>query len=216
MLDEKFAPGYLAGKHSRKDYWWIENLIRQDNPGRTDLIQYLIDKNDYKTYLEIGVRNNETFDAINIENKEGVDPVYPATHNVTSDTFFENITRSWDIIFIDGLHERGQFKRDVLNSMNHLNPGGVVVCHDVDPFCEALLKYGKSFDVWEGFVELRQQYGDQYYFACTGAEMCGLVKHANGLQKKYTKEFERNWDYLSQNRLELLNILTPEEFMKVV
>ena len=113
------------------------------------------------------------------------------------------------------MHEKEQFKRDVLNSVKHLNSGGVVVCHDVDPFSKYLLKKGKSFTVWEGFVELRQNYGDEYYFACTGAEMCGLVKHANGLQKKYTKTFRRSWEYLSENRVELLNVLTPEKFMEI-
>mgnify|MGYP001452656904 CR=1 FL=1 len=36
------APGYVEGKHNRRNYWWIENEIRQDIGGRTDLINYLI------------------------------------------------------------------------------------------------------------------------------------------------------------------------------
>ena len=42
---------------------------------RFDIINYLTDKNSYKSYLEIGVYAVErTFNRVNIENKVGVDP----------------------------------------------------------------------------------------------------------------------------------------------
>ena len=42
---------------------------------RYDFINALIKKNKYKTYLEIGVRDNRCFDKIKIKDKSGVDPM---------------------------------------------------------------------------------------------------------------------------------------------
>ena len=41
---------------------------------RYDIINSLIRKHNYKTYLEIGVRDNFCFDKIKIKDKSGVDP----------------------------------------------------------------------------------------------------------------------------------------------
>ncbi|HEX4839282.1 MAG TPA: hypothetical protein VFU89_02430 [Rhabdochlamydiaceae bacterium] len=57
---------------------------------RTDLINYLIVKNGYKKYLEIGVADGENFRRINAPEKVGVDPspAASATYRMTSDEFF--------------------------------------------------------------------------------------------------------------------------------
>ena len=57
---------------------------------RVSIINSLIEKNNYKTYLEIGVRNpDDCLNHINCELKYGVDPGvegnYPVTFNMTSD-----------------------------------------------------------------------------------------------------------------------------------
>ena len=39
----------------------------------------------------------------------------------TSDEFFESNKKNFDIIFIDGLHEYDQVKRDIKNSIKFLN-----------------------------------------------------------------------------------------------
>ena len=46
--------------------------FRFDERGRLDLIKHAIEKNNYKTYLEIGCHLNEIFDEIKIE-KVGVE-----------------------------------------------------------------------------------------------------------------------------------------------
>jgi cobalamin biosynthesis Co2+ chelatase CbiK len=55
------------------------------NSNKTELIQALIDQNGYKSYLEIGLGDQANFNALQVEYKEGVDPLY----NLTSDAFFE-------------------------------------------------------------------------------------------------------------------------------
>lgn len=125
-----------------------ENHI--SNMERYDIINSIIEKKGYKTYLEIGVRNPwECFDHINCEIKHSVDPGLEtnggenlATYHFTSDDFFSALKAGkidlpidfkWDVIFIDGLHISDQVYRDFLNSTLHLSDQGVIVFHDANP-----------------------------------------------------------------------------------
>ena len=75
-------------------------------------------------YLEIGCQGNICFDAVPMMNKIGVDPQSGGTHREYSDDFFVSNTTYFDVIFIDGLHVYDQVRRDVVNSINFLKPGG--------------------------------------------------------------------------------------------
>ena len=116
---------------------------------RIDVINSIISEFGKKRYLEIGVRNTEDcFDKIHCKVKHSVDPgleakVNNATYKFTSDDFFSALIGKkldipahykWDVIFIDGLHLAYQVERDVNNALYHLNPGGVIVMHDCNPF----------------------------------------------------------------------------------
>jgi Methyltransferase domain len=91
-------------------------------------------------YLEIGLARGDTFHAINAGFKVGVDP-FPhdslkSNENVkicSSDQFFSKNTILFDVIFIDGLHTFEQVLRDLLNSLNSIKPGGLVIIDDVYP-----------------------------------------------------------------------------------
>ena len=125
---------------------------------RTDLINYFIKLFNYKSYLEIGVKHvGKNFSKIECENKVGIDPNGSTDYTMTSDEFFEKETKNkkWDIIFIDGLHEAGQVKIDILNSLEHLNDNGTIVCHDVSPLIPKLLSRDACHNAWEAFAELR-------------------------------------------------------------
>lgn len=115
---------------------------------RFDLINYLIEKYNFKSYLEIGVCNPENcFNLINSENKISVDPGVeyqsnPVDYQMTSDEFFSRLDSNqlnlhpdtkWDLIFIDGLHISTQVQKDILNSLNHLSWNGFIVLHDCNP-----------------------------------------------------------------------------------
>ena len=57
---------------------------------------------------------------------------------MTSDEFFDflrtnEFDRKYDVIFIDGLHKSYQVKKDILNSLQFLNPKGYIVLHDCNP-----------------------------------------------------------------------------------
>ena len=51
-------------------------------------------------------------------------------HKSTSDEFFKNNEKKYDVIYIDGWHEAPQVYRDICNSWYCLNEGGLVVCDD--------------------------------------------------------------------------------------
>ena len=97
---------------------------------RKDIINHLIKKYDYKSYLEIGVRDPDaTLNHIQVDIKDGVDPAGNCNYPIPSDDFFEQISinKKYDIIFIDGLHLEYQVTKDIQNSLKHLNEGGTIV-----------------------------------------------------------------------------------------
>lgn len=95
----------------------------------------------YTDYLEIGVEQGVTFRQVKIPRKIGVDPDFkfdttsvPGTLiQQTSDSFFFRNYSQFDCIFIDGLHLYEQVKKDVINSIGRLKPGGVILIDDCFP-----------------------------------------------------------------------------------
>lgn len=106
---------------------------------RYDVLNHLISKRGYKSYLEVGTSEFVNFNNVNIEFKECVDPSttgYKYTYNMTSDEAFKEIKRQnkkYDIIFIDGLHWSEQVTKDIENSLSVLNKNGIIVLHDCNP-----------------------------------------------------------------------------------
>lgn len=129
-------------------------------PTRFALINELIKMHGYKNYLEIGCSSDDCFKAITAESKIGVDPFHGGTHRMTSDDFFASNDKKFDIIFIDGLHQYEQVRKDMLNSVEVLNDNGVILVHDCLPLnYKAQLPFPPggdwNGDVWKAFVEMR-------------------------------------------------------------
>ena len=148
-------------------YFFIERFKKKinfnfpDNFFRWDLIEYLSKKNNYKFYLEIGCDKNELFSRINIENKFGVDPIRGGNIRKTSNDFFSTNKNKFDLIFIDGLHEYKQVKKDILNSLKCLKENGIILVHDCLPDSlskQAVPRYKMTWngDVWKAIVDLRK------------------------------------------------------------
>ena len=96
------------------------------------------------SYLEIGVQEGITFDAVNAQHKTAVDPRFlfepmgdstRSYHPTSSDTFFFAIpeTMKFDVIFIDGLHTFEQTLRDFTNATRFLSDDGYILIDDVKP-----------------------------------------------------------------------------------
>jgi predicted O-methyltransferase YrrM len=113
--------------------------------------------------LEIGCDQDELFSKIVIDKKIGVDPVSGGTVRDTSDNFFKKNNTKFDIIFIDGLHEYDQVKKDINNSLIFLNDNGIIFLHDCMPmrFISQAVPRAKGIwngDVWKNIVESRTKH----------------------------------------------------------
>ena len=150
-----------------------------DNFYRWDLIEYLIKKNNYTNYLEIGCDQNQLFSKVIIDNKIGVDPVSGGNIRKTSDDFFKVNNDKFDIVFIDGLHTYEQVKKDILNSVNCLNVNGIILVHDCMPDSlgkQAVPRYKMQWngDVWKAIVDLRQT-EDLDIYTCEMDQGIGII-----------------------------------------
>lgn len=150
-----------------------------DNYYRWDLIEYLIKKNNYTNYLEIGCDQNQLFSKVVVKNKIGVDPVSGGNIRKTSDVFFKSNKDKFDIVFIDGLHTYDQVKKDILNSVNCLNENGIILVHDCMPDSlgkQAVPRYKMQWngDVWKAIVDLRQK-EDLDIYTCEMDQGIGII-----------------------------------------
>jgi hypothetical protein len=164
------------------DYSGKKLPMSWDNlPSRFDLINRLIATHQYENYLEIGCSTDACFQNIAANNKLGVDPFSGGTHRMSSDEFFAENEQKFDIIFVDGLHQYAQVKRDLLHSIEVLSDNGVILVHDCLPLTyRAQLPFpaGGAWngDVWKAFVEMRT-------LEHVDSGVC-LIDHGVGIIKK--------------------------------
>ena len=148
-------------------------------PTRYEIIQKLIDKKKYLNYLEIGCFKNDNFDKIKAKKKVGVDPISGGNVRLTSDDFFKINKDFFDIIFIDGLHIFEQVRKDILNSLNLLNPNGMILLHDCLPSKNRDQMVPRSHenwngDVWKAIVECRTLKNIDTY-TCLADQGLGII-----------------------------------------
>lgn len=191
---------------------------------RTEIIQYLIDKYNYESYLEIGLGPIVNFRNIKCKVKNGVDPMRRCDYPMTSDLFFEKIDKDkkYDIIFIDGLHIEDQVDKDIKNSLEHLSDGGIIVMHDCNPISQkhqAVPAQQKAWNgtVWKSFVKLRCKRKDLFMCVIDTDHGCGIIK--KGHQDIYKDaQLKRclKYNFLKLNRKELLNLVSVNEFLHML
>ncbi len=190
---------------------------------RTELINGLIKKNKYSTYLEIGVNTPSqpgyNWSNVLVETKHGVDPNVDTTFRMTSDEFFEKyIQQKYDIIFVDGLHIFEQVYRDIVNSLLNLNEGGIIVVHDCNPMTEITQRRLRASDAWHGdvwksIIKLRMENPELEIHTVDTDEGCGLIR--KGSQELLIVSEEINvyeFSFLEKNRKKALNLISTEEF----
>ena len=136
------------------DYDWHKKS------SRFDIINKIIKKKKFESYLEIGCQSDVNFSKIIIKNKIGVDPQSGGTHRMTSDDFFKQNKSIFDLIFIDGLHVYEQVLKDIENSLKVLNDNGVILIHDCLPakiWHQTIPQTHSSWngDVWKSIVKSR-------------------------------------------------------------
>lgn len=191
---------------------------------RYQLINKLIKKFNYQSYLEIGVADGSCFDRIEIINKESVDPATDVkyilakpTYKMTSDEFFINNTKTYDIIFIDGLHHSDQVDKDIKNSLRILNEGGMILLHDCNAVTEISQRVPRETsywvgDVWKSIVKYRYETAG-CEFGCMTLHMLPKeqdmsiikrsIKHSFNIEMPDTLDYE----WLENNRYPALGLI---------
>jgi hypothetical protein len=191
---------------------------------RWDLINHLIKKYEYKSYLEVGTQDpTSNFDKILTEHKVSIDPFPrgPVTFIGTSDEYFESISDDvkYDIIFIDGLHHNDQVLKDIENSLKHLSENGIIVCHDCLPTTEHMQQrddHGGVWtgDVWKAIAELRVKRIDLDIKVIDTDLGCGLIKPGTNIPH-ITDENYLTYTYYNLHKWKLMNIISVENFLKL-
>ena len=207
---------YFYGEkfYKRIDYDWSKL------PSRTNLIQQIINKQNYKNYLEIGCDNDENFAKISIENKTGVDPLKGGTLRMSSDEFFKINKDNFDIIFLDGLHTYEQTIKDIDNSLKFLKENGVIFVHDCLPkkiWNQVVPRlYGHwNGDVWKAIVHSRT-YENVDTYTLKADHGLGIVfnrKNRNHLKisirnfknLKFSEYYKKHKEFMNTINIEQLN-----------
>lgn len=199
---------------------------------RSQLINYLIKTYNFKTYLEIGLDDGYNFKRIECESKESVDPYFQKDHSkydltfnddlpyeiksmltykMTSDYFFKQNTKTYDIIFIDGLHTEEQVGRDIINSIKILNDNGLIVVHDCLPKSKEAQMIPRiqgewNGTVWKAIVELTKQGIDIKIWE--GDYGCAIIKKTTDEAKlHYPEESKYTWEEFVNYRDKLINVI---------
>ena len=210
-------------KDNTQDLEAIRNI--NSKVQRYNIINYLIDKYKLVNYLEIGIFKGENIREVKAPHKDGVDPGYEGhtvpevNYPMTSDDFFELIKDheeiKYDIIFIDGLHHANQVTKDIHNSLKHLVIGGFIVMHDCNPISYDAQKIPRETIVWNGdtwksFVNFKTHNPD---FKCCVVDTdfgVGVIQKNNDI---YSTKFDIcEYEIFNNNKKELLNLITIEEF----
>ena len=188
------------------------------------IINRLITKNNYMSYLEIGVgKPYKNFDRIRCRQKTAVDPYVKCKYRtkrlrkmlyaMTSDDFFKLIPKNkkFDLIFIDGLHTEEQSTRDINNSLLHLSEKGIIVAHDV---IDVANENCNNSEVWKSIAFLRMTRKDLFVCVVDGDRGIGIIKR--GRQNLFEKEdkSQLTYEFLQTHKKKLLNLYTENKFFK--
>ena len=192
----------------------------QDVVLRTAILNTLVEKYQYQSYLEIGQALRQgNLDWIECRTKIGVDPEssYQADYQLTSDEFFALNKDSFDLIFIDGLHRAGQVERDIINALKCLEKNGTIVVHDCNPRDEAMQRVPRegqgmwTGDVWKAWVRFRATRPDLKMVVVNADFGCGIIRR--GRQKTIRPPGNLSYEVLALHRERLLNLIDVEAFV---
>lgn len=188
-----------------------------------DILNYLIRKFGFKRYLEIGIEGGSCFESIVVENKHGVDPdeTSVAPIKMTSDDFFRENKYKFDLIFIDGLHEAPQVFKDIINALETLNEGGMILCHDMLPTTKEAQIVPRQQDVWNGdcwkaFAQLRATRSDLAMATINTDYGLGFImKGKQTLANISESELENlTYEAFCDNKNHWMNVISTEQFFQ--
>lgn len=183
---------------------------------RLHILQHLIDKRHYTSYLEIGCYHDYVFSRISIP-KVGVDPASGGTKRMTSDAFFAENRATFDLILVDGLHHRDQAITDIDNALRVLNSGGTIVVHDCNPQslnAQIVPRRVNKWngDVWKAWMHFRKR-PDLRMFVVDVDEGCGVIQAGS---QQPVPDYTEDYHDLARHRREWLNLISAGDFLRTI
>ena len=198
---------------------------------RTELLNVLISSNDLDSYLEVGIGDGENLAAIIAPIRQSVDPNREATYRMTSDSFFADSLGldSYDLIFVDGLHEEDQCLRDLRHALSRLSNRGWIVAHDANPPTRWHQRSVGEFQlgsvwngtVWKALVRFRNEHPELELRTFDIDWGCAvLCRRGEGRTPNPAPELPKSldWPFFAEHRCELLNLVpaTADELRKLL
>lgn len=198
--------------------------MKQLEIARYDILNSLIEANDFTHYLEIGYQQGICFNEIKCASKLAIDPApvegcynnFTPLFQGTSDEFFSKSTEKFDLIFIDGLHTYEQVARDLENAVKALTPRGLIMLHDMNPSSEERAKSFAEGGMWNGdcFKVAIDLYIGKYpydYYTINEDNGCMVVNPSHlrsiGDMKKHfiIPQVEHTYQFFDKHRETILN-----------
>lgn len=145
------------------------------DPSYSGNIINLIKDIENKTYLELGIADNQNYNGILSQNKQSVDTNGRATFNGTTDDFFTNIDPAtiFDIIFIDANHDYDYVVRDFNNSVKHCKEW--LAIHDMIPPTLYHTHHTQCSDSYKILYYIIKERSDITWFALKDPMYVGLT-----------------------------------------
>lgn len=192
---------------------------------RWEVINWLITKKGYESYLEVGVKDGYCYDRVKCVEKKGIDidlkTDSDGTVQISSDDFFTGPKRQecFDIIFIDGDHHEKQVLTDITNALGALSEDGAIVMHDCNPkkAVYATPERGENQPLWSGTAYrayLRFKEVDERLSMCVVDVDWGCGVITFGRQELIDLPENYVWEDFDKNRVEWLNLISVEEFKR--
>jgi hypothetical protein len=183
-----------------------------------EIINFFCNKFNYKSYLELGLRNaDDTFNRVLCEHKQSVDinPACRPTFCMSTDDYFSQLSEDvkFDIIFIDAYHERSFVERDFNNSMKHLANNGTIIMDDINPTHEFLLGQEWCGTAWEYFYELGKRTDLQ--IGTVIPSFTGFVRRGKQVPHQLTA-LVPTFDFLETNRTAITRPVNFEDLDTVI
>ena len=134
------------------------------------LLEHLAEWLKPEHYLEIGILNGESLRRIQNHAKccYGVDiKIEHRNYNsnvelyeMPSDDFFKQLDPSikFDMVFIDGLHEKTQVYKDFINAKDRVIDDGLIVLHDTVPMNDDMTAPWFCHDAWEAMRRIKIEF----------------------------------------------------------
>jgi len=202
----------------------------------TEIIQKIIDKKGYKSYLEIGLDRGLNWSQIQCARKLGCDPMvlipamkYGETvryknqiiHMKTSDDFFYyfGYGQPIDLVFIDGEHTFEQSLKDFNNAQKVLSDNGLIIMHDTMPTSEMESMIYQDFltkyrdyqgawmgDVWKTVYFLKQRKNNEYFTLDIPCGFSVFKKNKGDAQKPECDISKLAFKFFEENKKDVLNL----------